>query len=68
MSIRALALDLYKAKQKVVSLEKLLANGSRAEQTELQQELNRAVQEEQMLCKMLAGEKESGDFRKKFEW
>ena len=67
MSIRALALDFYKAKQKVVKFEKLMANGSRAEQKELQQELNSAIQEEKILCKMLAGEKESGDFRKKFE-
>ncbi len=67
MSIRALALDLYKAKQKVANLEKLLANGSTAEQKNLQQELQIATQEEKMLCKMLAGEKESGDFRKKFQ-
>ena len=68
MSIRALALDLYRAKQKIADLEKMQLKGSAAEQDGLQQELEIAIQEEKMLRKMLDGEKESGDFRKRFQW
>lgn len=66
MSIRALAVDLYKAQQKVDQLLKTLEIAASSEKNELKQELRFAQKELDMLRKMLEGEKESGDFRKKF--
>jgi len=66
MSIRALAVDLYKAQQKVNQLEKAIDEAAAAEKNVLNQELTVAKKELEMLRKMLDGEKESGDFRKRF--
>lgn len=67
MSIRSLALDLYRAKQAVDRLEKTHENACQDEKTALGQELKMAQQELAMLRRMLDGEKESGSFRKRFQ-
>jgi hypothetical protein len=66
MSIRALALELYRAQQNVETLQKQHDNATLTEREELVQELNFARKELQMLRRMLDGEKESGSFRKRF--
>lgn len=66
MSIRALAVDLYKSQQKVTQLEKKLEQAPPSEHIHLEQELKFARQELAMLRKMLDGEKENSSFRKKF--
>ena len=66
MSIRALALDLYRAKQAADELELAHQNGSEAEKAALAQNLKAAQQELQLLRRMLDGEKESGPFRERF--
>ncbi|KGO35197.1 MAG: hypothetical protein WBN83_09880 [Desulfoprunum sp.] len=60
MSIRHLALDLYRAQQKVDKLEKALAAALPREPAPLEEELRVARAELRMLRKMLDGEKESG--------
>lgn len=67
MSIRALAIDLYRAKQTVERLEKAYDNASLDKRTALDQELKMAQKELAMLRRMLEGEKESGPFRKRFQ-
>lgn len=66
MSIRALALELYRAQKKVAELQKALESVERGEAEKLSQELRAAEKEMLMLRKMLDGEKESGEFRKRF--
>lgn len=66
MSIRALALDLYKAQQAVDKLQKALSGASPAEKEGVARELRDAQKELEMLRKMLEGRKESGSFRQKF--
>lgn len=66
MSIRAVAQDLYKAQQKVSTLEKQIEQATLAEVDELRGELRFAKREFEMIRKMLDGEKESSGFRKKF--
>ncbi len=66
MSIRALALDLYKAKLRLDSLQKEHDNAAADGKIALGQELKMVQKEFQMLRRMLDGEKESGNFRKRF--
>ena len=66
MSIRALALDLYKAKLKVDALQDEFDSATSADKSALAKELNMAQKEFQMLRRMLDGEKESGPFRQRF--
>jgi hypothetical protein len=66
MSIRALALDLYKAQQQVERLQKALSVAAPAEKDGVARELRAAQYELKILRQMLDGEKESGSFRKKF--
>ena len=66
MSIRAIALDLYKAHSKVTSLQKKIVDASPAEKDALTRELQSAQKELQILRKILDGEKESGSFRLRF--
>ncbi|KJR96427.1 MAG: hypothetical protein VR65_28285 [Desulfobulbaceae bacterium BRH_c16a] len=66
MSIRALALDLYKAQQNVDDLQKALSTATPEDKDELARELRAAQQELQTLRRMLDGKKESGSFRKRF--
>ena len=66
MSIRSLARDLYRAQQKVTELERNLENAGQEKKDSLTQELRHAMQELQMLRRMLDGEKESGTFRQRF--
>ena len=66
MSIRALALDLYKAQQAVDKLQKALNGAAPAEKEGIARELRSAQKELEMLRRMLEGRKESGSFRKKF--
>jgi len=66
MSIRALALDLYRAQQAVDKLQKALSAAAPAEKDGIAGELRAAQKELEMLRKMLEGRKESGSFRKKF--
>lgn len=66
MSIRALAQDLYKAKQKVDALQKEHDSAAQDEKSVLAQELKVVQKEFHMLRRMLDGEKESGNFRKRF--
>ena len=67
MSIRALARDLYRAQQNVARLEKQLAEAHPSEVEEIRNELRGARAEQTLLRKMMNGEKESSDFRKKFK-
>ncbi|MFW2367442.1 MAG: hypothetical protein ACN4GW_13575 [Desulforhopalus sp.] len=67
MSIRALAKDVYRAQQKFNRLEKDFMSAEHADKQALSQKLKLAEQELLLLRKMLDGEKESGDFRKKFD-
>lgn len=67
MSIRLLAKDLYKAQQSVDQLQKKIDSSSEAEKKILVVEFKEAVQERDMLRRMLNGEKESGEFRKRFD-
>ncbi len=66
MSIRALAQDLYRAQKHVAELQKKIATEGQTAGERLSQELREAEKEASLLRKMLDGEKESGEFRKKF--
>ena len=63
MSIKHLALDLYRAQQKVDRLEKALAVAAPGELAAIEEELRGAKAEWQMLRKMLDGEKENAILR-----
>jgi|OpeIllAssembly_1097287.scaffolds.fasta_scaffold313470_2 hypothetical protein len=63
MSIRNLALDLYRAQQNVERLEKAVAKAAPGELAALEDELRGARAEWRMLRKMLDGEKETASFR-----
>ena len=67
MSIRLMAKDLYRAQQNVDQLQKTYDACSVTEKTILGIELKAAVQERDILRRMLDGEKESGEFRKRFD-
>lgn len=67
MSIRALALDLYKAQQQIDLLEKQLAAAAPASRDALVEELRQARANWSLLRKMMDGEKEPLGFRRKFE-
>ncbi len=68
MTIRAIARDLYRARQKVEGLQKdLEAAASSAEREKLQGELRGATAELRTLQRILDGEKESASIRKKFQ-
>lgn len=66
MSIRALAVDLYKAQRAVDALQKALAQAAPAEQDRIAGQLRLARKELELLRKMLEGRKESGAMRQKF--
>ncbi len=66
MSIRALALDLYKVKLKVDVLQKEYDIATADDKPVLAQELKMVQEEFRMLRRMLDGEKESGTFRERF--
>ena len=66
MSIRALALELYRAQKRVAALQKEVESAGQGVTGSLGQELRAAEKEMAMLRKMLDGEKEAGAFRKKF--
>lgn len=66
MSIRAIAVDLYKAQQKRDAIQAQIAKASPKELASLEIELKVAEQEYSMIKRMLDGEKESGAFRTKF--
>jgi len=67
MSIKALALELYRAQQKVDMIQKKIKESSGGDDKKLGNELRAAQEERQMLRKMLDGQKESGSFRKRFD-
>jgi len=66
MSIKMLAVDLYRATQQVEKLEKRLAAANAAEQSQLKTELTLAQKELKILRKMMDGEKETGTSRNKY--
>lgn len=66
MSIRMLAIDLYRATQKVETLQKLLEVCSGSEMPTIKQQLDEASQELYLLRKMMDGEKETGKSRNKY--
>ncbi len=66
MSIRALALELYRAQKKVTELQKAIEAVGQDLSDTLAQELRAAEREMSMLRKMLDGQIESGEFRKRF--
>ncbi|MDK9707355.1 MAG: hypothetical protein OEL83_09910 [Desulforhopalus sp.] len=66
MSIRALALELYRAQKNVAELQKAVDAANPGDLEALSQELRAAQKEMALLRKMLDGEKESGQFRKTF--
>lgn len=67
MSIRALAREMYRAQQNVDRLEKLLEKAPPTEAEKIRGELRMAKAELATLRRMMSGEKESSDFRKKFK-
>jgi 5-bromo-4-chloroindolyl phosphate hydrolysis protein len=66
MSIKLLALDLYKAQQNVERLRTEMEGASPEDQVVLKRELADARKEWEVLRKMLDGRKDSGSFRQKF--
>ena len=66
MSIRALAKDVYAAQQKVGRLQIAYDTADVAGKTATGIELKVAQKELDILRRMLSGEKESGEFRKRF--
>lgn len=66
MSIRALALEMYRAKLKLEDLQKKCEAGDTDADMKLRQECRAAEQEFNMLRRMLEGEKESGSHRMRF--
>lgn len=67
MSIRALAVDLYRAKQKLDTMQQQHDNATFDDKQALARELTLVRKEYQMLRRMLDGEKDSGNFRKRFD-
>ncbi len=67
MSIRALALDLYRAQQEVDRLDQQLAAASPGDRDGIAEELRQAREHLRLLRRMMDGEKEPKDFRRKFE-
>lgn len=65
MSIKALALELYRAQQKVDRLEKELAQASLKNRERIRQELEAAAAEKKQLRKMLDGAKAPNPFSDK---
>ncbi len=57
MSLRALAIELYKAQQKVDGLEKELENPASHDKEKIKEELRLAKAEWKVIKKMLDGEK-----------
>lgn len=66
MSIKALALELYRARQNVDRIQKEIEISSGETEQSLKDELKIAEKEWQMLRKMLDGHKESGSLKKRF--
>ncbi len=66
MSIKALALDLYRAHKVVDELRKTLEKASADEQELLKNELKKAENEYRILRNMLDGEKDTASSRKRF--
>ncbi|MEN8188501.1 MAG: hypothetical protein ABFS19_01545 [Thermodesulfobacteriota bacterium] len=60
MSIKLLALELYRAKQKVTDLEQLLAEAPPAELQSIEEELRIVRSEHDMIQKMFDSKKTSG--------
>ncbi|MFH1217265.1 MAG: hypothetical protein V1706_12255 [Pseudomonadota bacterium] len=67
MSIKYIALDLYRAQQKVDRLAKELAQAGLDKQDELQRELREAEEDLRLLRRMLDGAKEPLPFRTSFK-
>lgn len=67
MSIRLMAMDLYRSQQNVDQLQKKVEECSEEEKMCLKMELKAAIQERDILRRMLDGEKESGEFRRRFD-
>ena len=67
MSIKALALELYRAQQEVDMIQKKIETSPVGEDKKLENELRAAQKEWQILRKMLDGQKESGSFIKRFD-
>ena len=66
MSIKALALDLYRSHTEVCSLRQAVENAMPNEQEALKRKLKKAESEYRILRKMLDGEKETASSRKRF--
>ena len=66
MSIRRIAVDLYKAQQNRDTVKAKLEKATPMEIADLERELQVAEQEYKMIKRMLDGKKESGAFRTKF--
>ena len=66
MSIRAIARDLYKVKCAITEIEKKIEVAVSAELEELKIERTALEREHALIRKMLDGEKESSQFKKKF--
>ena len=66
MSIRALALELYRAQKKMAATQKALESAGSDSVEALRLDLRAAEKEMLMLRKMLDGEKESGASRLRF--
>ena len=68
MSIRALAIELYRVKKQVEALERTFQAASEGEKTRLLPELNEARKEYRLIKKMFDAKKENGldDQKKNF--
>ena len=66
MSIKALALELYRAQQKVSAREKELEDAALGERDAVRRTLDEARREYSMLRKMMDGEKETSSRQKPY--
>ncbi len=66
MSLRDLARELYRARQQVERLEKLLLSALPEEEMAIQRELQEARAERQQLQKMIDGRKDSSPLPRRF--
>jgi len=66
MSIRALALELYRAQQRVDQLQKRHDAAAPDEKADLGRELKFALKEQEMLRKMMEGKKDSSPARQRY--
>ena len=66
MSIRAIAMEVYRAQKNVDALVKKIEAAAQAQKEELERELRHAKHELAVLRKMLEGKKDTGERKRTF--